>query len=212
MGFAAQAFANDNRSMGSRPRLARYAATAVIVLAIGGAFAWQQWTVRGASSGESGLVAVGDEAPGFALRTLDGRAVRLEDYRGKTVIVNFWASWCPPCRQEMPEFEALYRERQAADDLVVLALDYRPLDSERDVQRFLDGVAQGSGQALTFPIVLDADGGVAARYGVAPRGARQATLPVSFFIDRNGVVRDRVFGPVTGTLLERVRATEAAAQ
>jgi peroxiredoxin len=207
--------AADNGCMGRIEvrRLARYVATGVIVLAIGGAFAWQQWGERGrAGGGESGLVAVGEAAPDFALRTLDGQTVRLADYRGKTVVVNFWASWCPPCRQEMPEFEALYRERQAAGDFVVLALDYRPLDSERDVQRFLDGVAQGSGQALTFPIVLDADGEVAARYGVAPRGARQATLPVSFFVDRNGVLRDRVFGPVTGTLLERVRATEAAAR
>ncbi len=194
-------------------RLARYALTAAIVLSIGGALAWQQWSGRAAGGGEAGagLVSVGEPAPDFALRTLDGRTVRLADYRGKTVIVNFWASWCPPCRQEMPEFEALYRERRAAGDLVVLALDYRPLDSERDVQRFLDSVA-ATGQPLTFPIVLDVEGEVAAQYGVAPRGARQATLPVSFFVDRNGVVRDRVFGPVTGTLLERVRATEAAAR
>jgi len=110
----------------------------------------------------------------------------------------------------MPEFEALYRERQAANDFVVLAVDYRPLDSERDVQRFLDSVAQTSGQGLTFPIILDADGRVAARYGVAPLGARQATLPVTFFVDRDGVIRDRVFGPIIGTLRDRVAATERA--
>lgn len=183
---------------------------AAIVLAIGGVFAWQQRREGGgAGTGGTGLVSVGEQAPDFTLRTLDGQAVRLADYRGKTVVVNFWASWCPPCRQEMPEFEALYRERRAAGDLVVLALDYRPLDSERDIQRFL-GIVAGTGQPLTFPIVLDAEGEVAARYGVAPQGAKQATLPVSFFVDRGGVVRDRVFGPVTGTLLERVLATEAA--
>lgn len=191
-------------------RLARYVAAAAIVLTIGGAFAWQQWGERGAvDGGGTGLVAAGEPAPDFVLQTLDGRTVRLADYRGSTVVVNFWASWCPPCRTEMSEFEALYRERRAAGDFVVLALDYRPLDSERDVQRVLDGF-EAAGQALTFPILLEADGAVAARYGVAPRGATQATLPVSFFVDRNGVVRDRVFGPVTGTLLERVRATEAA--
>lgn len=196
-------------------KLPRFAITAAIVLAIGGAWAWQQWSARDISTGgeaalvAAGLAAVGEAAPDFTLQTLHGQAVHLADYRGKTVVVNFWASWCPPCREEMPEFEALFRERRAAGDFVLLALDYRPLDSERDVQRFLDGVA-ATGQSLTFPIVLDADGEVAARYGVAPRGARQATLPVSFFVDRNGIVRDRVFGPVTGTLLERVRATEAA--
>jgi thiol-disulfide isomerase/thioredoxin len=128
-------------------------------------------------------------------------------------VLNFWASWCTPCQREMPEFQAMYRERLEADDFVVLAVDYRPLDSESEVRQFLADFEDGGGDPIAFPVLYDTnDGAVAERYGVAPRNARQATLPVSFFIDRDGVLRDKVFGPVFGELLpEKVAATEAAA-
>lgn len=200
----------------------RYAITAAILLVIAGLF--MQREVLGNDDPATGGVdnfglldeapaTVGEPAPDFVLRGVDGGEVRLSDFRGKTVVLNFWASWCTPCRREMAEFEAMYRERLEADDFVVLAVDYRPLDSESEVQRFLNSFADGNGEAIGFPIAYDTtDGAVAERYGVAPRNARQATLPVSFFIDRDGVLREKVFGPVFGDLLpEKVAATEAAA-
>ena len=130
-------------------------------------------------------------APDFALDVLDGEPARLSDFRGKTVVLNFWASWCPPCRAEMPEFQALWERRgpSGPDDLVVLAVDFLPEDSVADAANF----AREFG--LTFPVLFDADGSVARRYRV--RG-----FPATFFIDRRGVVRTTAFGPVFGDLLE----------
>jgi peroxiredoxin len=156
---------------------------------------------------------LGQPAPDFILQTIDGSTARLSDFRGKTVVLNFWASWCTPCRQEMSEFQEMYEAREAAGDFVVLAVDYRPLDSASDVRRFFDGFTAREGVTVGFPVLYDtSDGTVAERYGVAPRNAKQATLPVSFFIDRAGVLREKVFGPVFGDLLpQKLAATEAAA-
>jgi cytochrome c biogenesis protein CcmG/thiol:disulfide interchange protein DsbE len=198
----------------TRHRLMRYAITAAILLVIGGLFVRQQLDTRHPSPADTGLgpmdatiAEVGKPAPDFVLRTFDGKTVRLSDVRGKTVVLNFWASWCTPCRQEMADFQTLFEQRQQTGNVVVLAVDYLPLDSETDARRFLASL----GAAPQFPVAFDTrDGAVAERYGVAPKHARQAALPVSFFIDRNGVLRDRAFGPVTGFLDERVQATEAA--
>jgi peroxiredoxin len=203
----------------------RYAITAVILLAIAGLFVQREFIASDASSaaGDAGsssfglidqaTAEVGQPAPDFLLQTIDGGTARLSDFRGKTVVVNFWASWCTPCRQEMSEFQEMYAAREAAGDFVVLAVDYRPLDSASDVRRFFDGFTAREGVMAGFPVLYDtSDGAVAERYGVAPRNAKQATLPVSFFIDRNGVLREKVFGPVFGDLLpQKVADTEAAA-
>lgn|GEM_PF-3108085 len=201
-----------------RHRLMRYAITAAILLTIGGLYVRQRieesrTPVVAEARGplDDAKLELGAPAPDFELRTLDGREVRLSSLRGKTVVVNFWASWCVPCREEMAEFQRTMLTHAAAGDLVVLAVDYLPLDAEPDLRRFLDTRASDFGAPIAFPIVLDTrDGRVAERYGVAPRGAKQAALPVSFFIDRTGVLRDRMFGPVTGTFEARLRATEGA--
>ena len=136
-------------------------------------------------------LAIDEPAPDFALTNLDGETVRLSDFRGKTVVLNFWASWCPPCREEMPDFQELWDERGegGSDDLVMLALDFLVQDTMADARKFVEG------NGFTFPVLFDtADGAVADRYRV--RG-----LPATFFIDREGVVRSVNYGPVFGNLL-----------
>ena len=135
---------------------------------------------------------VDQPAPDFFLRTLNGRSVRLSDYRGKTVVLNFWASWCPPCRREMPDFQTLWEERgpSGLDDLVILAVNLLPEDTIAAAEGFVDEFG------LTFPILLDTSRGeVSQRYGVQ-------ALPATFFIDRDGIVRTTALGSVFGHLLE----------
>jgi len=178
--------------------LARYATAAGIVLVIAALFIARE-TGGGSSEAESGMglldeaaVEVGQPAPDFELRTLDGGTARLSDYQGQAVVLNFWATWCPPCRTEMPEFEAIYRERQAGD-LVVLAVDDLATDSEAEVRDFIAGLG------VTFPVLFDTgSSAVAQRYGVIGR-------PSTFFIDAEGVLRARNLGPVTTVIIaERV--------
>jgi peroxiredoxin len=114
-----------------------------------------------------------EEAPEFALQTVDGRTVKLSDYRGQVVLLNTWATWCPPCRAEMPDLEAYYRDHQD-DGFVVLAINSQ--ESVDTVTGFLGD------HGFTFPVLLDPDGVVMSSYEI--RG-----LPTSFFIDRDGMVR-----------------------
>ena len=135
---------------------------------------------------------VDQPAPDFVLDVLGGRRVRLSDYRGKTVVLNFWASWCPPCRREMPDFQALWEERgpSGPDDLVILAVNLLPEDTIDAATAFIDEFG------VTFPVLFDtARGEVAERYGVF-------ALPATFFIDRDGIVRTTALGTVFGHLLE----------
>ena len=183
-----------------RNRLIRYAIAALIVVVIGGVFVQrelltdQQETVleQGAVTTvglvDDRSVEIGKPAPDFVLQDLDGNLVRLSDFRGKTVVLNFWATWCPPCRAEMPALQAMYDQRLPQDDFVVLAVDLLFEDSAGAVTDFVDDFE------LTFPVLLASEESVVRRYGV--RG-----LPATFFIDRDGVLRDRALGPVFGDLL-----------
>ena len=124
---------------------------------------------------------IGAPAPDFTLPGLDGTPVRLSDLRGKTVLINFWATWCGPCRKEFPELVKL-AQQQGDRGLVVLAVD---VSESRDyVARF----AQEFG--ATFPIVLDSDSNVVQSY-------RLIGLPTSLFVDRDGVLRAQQLGPLT---------------
>ena len=114
------------------------------------------------------------------------------------MIVNFWASWCPPCRAEMPSLQAVYEDRLPQGDLMVIAIDFLPEDHVGSVAQFIDEFD------LTFPVVFDVDGSVKERYGV--RG-----LPATFFIDRNGIVRSLAREPAFGQILpEGIAAADAA--
>lgn len=134
-------------------------------------------------------VRVGDVVPDFILQDLDGNRIRLSNFLGKTIVLNFWATWCPPCRAEMPDFQETYEKRLSQDDLVVIAVDLLAEDSLDAVTSFVHELS------LTFPIVLANDNSVPDRYGVFG-------LPATFFIDRHGVLRSTNLGPVFGDLLE----------
>jgi peroxiredoxin len=138
---------------------------------------------------DTGRVAAADPgriAPDFRLARLGGGDLRLSDLRGNVVIVNFWASWCAPCRQEMPEFVRLYRENEGKG-LEIVAVDLQEADTQ--VQGFVDEFG------MRFPVVFDRTGEVARTYRV-----RQ--LPVTLILDRDGVIRATKYGPVTPDFLK----------
>lgn len=131
----------------------------------------------------------GFSAPDFTLDTLDGGEVSLSDLRGQIVLVNFWASWCPPCRAEMPAIERVYRSYKDLG-LQVLAVNTTNQDEVGAASAFVQELG------LTFPIPLDRTGSVSASYNL--RG-----LPSSYFIDRQGVIRSVVIGgPMSEALVQ----------
>lgn len=119
------------------------------------------------------------EAPDFTLPDLRGGTLRLRDFLGEVVFLNFWATCCVPCKTELPEMERLSRDF-AGRGLVVMAVNL--LESRRAVRGFVDELR------LTFPVALDEHGQVAASYGVRP-------IPATFLIGRDGFILGRALGP-----------------
>lgn len=132
--------------------------------------------------------AAGFLAPELVLTDMQSQSVDLIDLRGKAVIVNFWASWCPPCRQEMPALQTIHETYP--DDLVILAVNATQQDSISDINRFLWQID------LTFPILLDNQGTAMSTYQVR-------SLPTTFFIRPDGVINDVVVGgPISKAYLQ----------
>lgn len=117
--------------------------------------------------------------PDFTLPGLDGGAITLSDLQGKVVLINFWATWCPPCREEMPSMEKVYR-RFKDKDFTILAVDI--MEHPDTVRRF------ARRYELTFPILLDANGEVTQKY-VAN------AIPTSYIVDKEGKAVGKVIGP-----------------
>ncbi len=112
-------------------------------------------------------------APDFTLSSLQGEEIRLSEMRGQVVLVNFWATWCPPCRFEMPAMQEVY-ETYRKRGFVILAVNFK--EDEAQVRSFVDEFR------LTFPVLLDKSGNVAAQY-------RVVGLPSSYFVDAKGRVQ-----------------------
>ncbi len=129
---------------------------------------------------------IGRLAPDFTLVDMEGNEVTLSDFRGKTVFINFWATWCPPCRAEMPEIEAVYQEYKDKD-VVVIGVDI--LEPEDVVRQFVE---QGG---YSWIFILDATGAVSDDY-------RITAIPTSFFIDREGIIQAVVIGAMTKRAME----------
>ncbi len=117
-------------------------------------------------------------APAFTLEDLSGKRVSLKDLKGKVVFLNFWATWCIPCRQEMPTMEELHREFKG-QGLEVVAVNIK--ESMKEARKFFDELG------LTFTALLDKDGKVSEEYGAW-------SIPLSYFINRNGEFVGKVIG------------------
>ncbi|MBJ8028962.1 redoxin domain-containing protein [Bacillus cereus group sp. N21] len=136
-------------------------------------------------------IEVGKIAPDFELSKLDGTKVKLSDFKGKKVILNFWATWCGPCQQEMPDMEAFYKKYK--DDVEILAVNYtvsEGANGEEKVKKFAEE------KGITFPILLDKDITVTTTYKVI-------TIPTSYFVDTKGVIQDKFIGPMTQKEMEK---------
>src|SRR5512133_436286 len=119
-------------------------------------------------------------APDFELKTLEGKTIRLSDLRGQAVLVNLWATWCPPCRAEMQSIERVDQEYKD-EGFNVLAVNMTEQDEPSAIPTFVNE------QGLTFPILLDETGEVARSY-------QMQSLPSSYFIRRDGVINEVVIG------------------
>lgn len=133
-----------------------------------------------ASKSEGGLE-IGNSAPDFTLQTIDGKSLKLSDLRGKKVLLNFFATWCPPCNGEMPDLETFYKENKN-NDITVLSVTLTTSEQEtKNISKFI------SKYSLTFPVVLDKQGDISNVYQVI-------NIPTSYFIDTKGVIREKMVG------------------
>lgn len=126
-------------------------------------------------------IKIGDKAPNFQVTDLTGNKSSLANYQGKKVLLNFWATWCPPCKAEMPHMEELYKNYKD-EGYVILALNMTNTENSLDdVKGFVID------QKLTYPILLDEKGEVSSTYEIL-------AYPTSYFIDSKGVIRNKVTG------------------
>ena len=127
-------------------------------------------------------------APNFSMETWDGDVVRLADYFGKPIILNFWASWCGPCKGEMPEFEKAYQTY--GEDIQFIMLNCTIGDSKEDAKALIED------NGYTFPVFFDTTGEASYSYGAS-------SIPITFFIDAEGNLVTYAMGALSGDLLEK---------
>ncbi|MDO8687303.1 MAG: redoxin domain-containing protein [Dehalococcoidales bacterium] len=137
-------------------------------------------TCTGKTSSVTG-VSIGNRAPDFQLRTLTGQTVSLSSLRGKPVLINFWATWCGPCKAEMPYLQQI-NDTWSAKGLVLLAVDIG--EKPATIEKFMTELN------LSMTVPMDSDGKVARAYLVG-------AIPTTFLIDKDGVIRQKVVGAFT---------------
>ncbi len=160
-----------------------------LLLVLGLVWIWLSAVPDGATtSGQIPAPQAGFLAPNFSLSTPQGDSITLSDLRGKVILLNIWATWCPPCRAEMPAMQNTYQALQERG-FIVLAVNSTFQDTPAKIEPFLQEYG------LTFPTLLDTNGDVTRLYQVQ-------SLPTSFFIDKNGIIREVVVGgPMAEALL-----------
>lgn len=155
------------------------------------------YNVSGETATEGGSIAPaesaglepGKMAPDFELETLEGEPVKLSDYKGKKVILNFWATWCPPCREEMPEMQEFHEEY--GDEVEILAVNF----AETNVKKVQDYIDEFN---YTYTIPLDKD-------SVAGNEYKVFSLPTTYFIGTDGKIQHpRKVGPMTYDFMEEM--------
>jgi len=146
---------------------------------------------NGFNSGKLAAPQQGFAAPDFELQTTSGETIKLSDLRGQAVLVNLWATWCPPCRAEMQSIEKIYNE-YSDQGFIVLAVNMTYQDNGERVIPFV------TEQGLTYPILLDETGDIANTY-------QMRSLPTSFFINREGIINEVVIGGPMAEALLRTR-------
>lgn len=136
----------------------------------------------------------GNLAPDFELQSVDGKTAKLSSFRGKKVIVNFWASWCPPCRLEIPEIEKYYTQNKNKG-IEILGVNLTTAEkSQAAVTSFMKA------DGMTFPVLLDKTGDVAHLYDVS-------SIPASFILDSRGIIQEEVVGPMTYDSIQKMLGT-----
>ncbi|MBB4824496.1 peroxiredoxin [Sporosarcina luteola] len=138
---------------------------------------------------ETGL-GQGDLAPDFSLETLDGTVIRLSELKGKKVILNFWATWCPPCKAEMPHMQNYYKNESEDDNVEIIAVNLTTGEKlgVKGVEDFIDSYG------LTFPVPMDKEGVVSDKYQVF-------YMPTTFMIQTDGTIAQKIVGPMDENMI-----------
>lgn len=136
---------------------------------------------------------IGDKAPNFMIKDLNGNKVQLADFKGKSVMINFWTTWCPPCKKEMLDIESFSKEQR--DKWVVLAINVDG-GNELGVRQFLQE------RKLTFPVLIDEKDVVANQYHIL-------SIPTTYFLNKEGVIINKAFSMLT---LEEMRELSQSSQ
>ena len=160
----------------------------LILLAFGGSL-WGDMSAPTMPGKSRSLLAPGQPAPAFVAHDPDGNTITLQDYQGRPVIINFWATWCAPCRQEMLDLQKVYDAHRAAG-LAVLAVSQDQPDKAETVRSYCAELG------VTFPPLLDPNGSIATHYSVI-------FLPSTVFVHPSGAVAAVHLGPMTQAQVER---------
>jgi peroxiredoxin len=170
----------------------RFTVLSILVLIFAASWIWLTRVQAGGTSlSDTAAPRQGFLAPDFSIESSNGETISIGAQEGKVLLVNFWTSWCPPCRAEMPAIQRVYQEYQD-DGLVVLAINATNQDNIADVISFI------AENGLSFPILFDRDGEISRKYNLY-------SLPTSYFIDQDGIIRDVVIGGPMAEALLRTR-------
>lgn len=130
------------------------------------------------------------EAPDFTVENADGEAVKLSDYVGKPIVLNFWASWCSPCKSEMPEFNAAWEELEGEVQFLMVNMTDGSRETIDTAKEYVEG------EGFTFPVLFDTNSEAAIAYGAY-------SLPTTYFIDAEGYLVARAVGAIDGETLQK---------